>query len=58
MDYNYLFTDKGVTIFKRSDGFFTFKCILRGKLYFMNFVPEEVKLDRCLITKKHGLIVA
>jgi hypothetical protein len=49
MDYNYLFTDKGVTIFRRSDGSFAFKGILRGKLYLMDFIPEEVELDRWLI---------
>jgi hypothetical protein len=32
MGYNCLFIDKGVTIFKRSDGSFAFKCVLRGKL--------------------------
>jgi hypothetical protein len=46
MCYNYLFTDKGVTVFRRSDGFFAFKGVLRGKLYLMNFIPEEVELDR------------
>jgi hypothetical protein len=51
MGYNYLFTDKGVTVFKRSDGSFAFKGVLRVKLYLVDFIPEEVKLDRCLITK-------
>jgi hypothetical protein len=51
MDYNYLFTDKGVTVFRRSDGSFAFKCVLRGKLYLVDFIPEEVELDRCLIAK-------
>jgi hypothetical protein len=51
MSYNYLFTDKGVTIFRRSDGSFAFKGVLRGKLYLMNFIPEEVELDRCVIAK-------
>jgi hypothetical protein len=51
MSYNYLFIDKGVTIFSRSDGSFAFKGVLRGKLYLMNFIPKEVKFDRCLITK-------
>jgi hypothetical protein len=51
MGYNYLFTDKGVTVFRRSDGSFTFKSVLRGKLYLVNFTPDEVELDRCLITK-------
>jgi hypothetical protein len=49
--YNCLFTNKDVTIFRRSDGSFTFKGVLRGKLYLVNFIPEEVELDRCLITK-------
>jgi hypothetical protein len=51
MGYNYLFTDKGVTVFTRNDGSFIFKSVLRGKFYLMDFIPEEVKLDRCLITK-------
>jgi hypothetical protein len=51
MSYNCLFTNKGVTIFRRSDGSFAFKGVLRGKLYLVDFIPEEVELDRCLITK-------
>jgi hypothetical protein len=51
MSYNYLFIDKGVTVFRRSDGSFVFKGILRGKLYLVNFIPEEVELDRWLIVK-------
>jgi hypothetical protein len=49
--YNYLFTDKGVTVFRRSDGSFAFKSVLREKLYLMNFIPEEVELNRCIIAK-------
>jgi hypothetical protein len=49
--YNCLYTNKGVTVFRRSDASFAFKGVLRGKLYLMNFIPEEVKLDRCLIAK-------
>jgi hypothetical protein len=49
--YNCLFTDKGVTIFRRSHGSFAFKGVLRGKLYLVDFIPEEVELDRCLIAK-------
>jgi hypothetical protein len=49
--YNCLFTDKGVTIFRRSDGFFAFKGVLREKLYLVDFIPEQVELDRCLIAK-------
>jgi hypothetical protein len=51
MDYNYLFTDKGVTVFRRSDGSFAFKGVLRGKLYLVDFIPEKLELDRCLIVK-------
>jgi hypothetical protein len=51
MSYNYLFTNKDVTIFRRSDGSFAFKGILKGKLYLVDFIPEKVELDRCLITK-------
>jgi hypothetical protein len=49
--YNCLFTDKVVTVFRRSDGSFAFKGVLRGKLYLIDFIPEEVELDRCLIAK-------
>jgi hypothetical protein len=51
MGYNCLFIDKCVTVFRRSDGSFAFKCVLRVKLYLVDFIPEEVKLDRCLIAK-------
>jgi hypothetical protein len=49
--YNCLFTNKSVTVFRRSDGSFAFKGDLRGKLYLVDFIPEEVELDRCLIAK-------
>jgi hypothetical protein len=51
MGYNYLFIDKGVTVFRRSDGSFVLKGVLRGKLYLVNFISEEVELDRCIIIK-------
>jgi transposase InsO family protein len=51
MGYNFLFTNKGVTVFRRSDGSFAFKGVLRGKFYLVDFIPEEVELNRCLITK-------
>jgi hypothetical protein len=53
MGYNCLFTNKGVTVFRRSDDFFTFKGVLRGKLFLVNFITEEVKLDKCLIAKRN-----
>jgi hypothetical protein len=46
-----LFTDKGVTVFERSDGSFVFKGVLKGKLYLVDFISEEVELDRWLIAK-------
>jgi hypothetical protein len=49
--YNCLFIDMGATVFRRSDDSFTFKGVLRRKLYLMDFIPEKVELDRCLITK-------
>jgi hypothetical protein len=40
-----------VIIFRRSDGSFAFKGVLRGNLYLVDFISEEVELDRCLIAK-------
>jgi hypothetical protein len=51
MCYNCLFTDKGVTVFRRNNGSSAFKCVLRGKLYLVDFIPKQIELDRCLITK-------
>jgi hypothetical protein len=51
MDYNYLFTNKGAIIFKRSDGSYAFSGIFSGKLYFVDFIPEEMELDKCIIAK-------
>jgi hypothetical protein len=51
MGYNCLFTDKGVTVFRRSNDSFAFKVALRGKFYLVNFIPEEVELDRFIIAK-------
>jgi hypothetical protein len=51
MGYNYLFTNKGVTVFRRCDGSYAFSGILKGKLYLMYFNPEELELDKCLIAK-------
>jgi hypothetical protein len=51
MDYNCLFTDKGVAVFSRSDDSFTSKGALKGKFYIVDFISDEVELDRCIITK-------
>jgi hypothetical protein len=42
MDYNCLFTDKCVTVFRRCDGTYAFSGILKGKLYLVDFNPEEL----------------
>jgi hypothetical protein len=44
MSYNYLFTDKGVTVFRRSDDSFAFKGVLRGKIYLMDFILRKWNL--------------
>jgi hypothetical protein len=51
MGYNRLFINKGVTVFRRNDGSYTFSGILRGKLYLVDFIPKEMELDKCLIEK-------
>jgi hypothetical protein len=51
MCYNYLFTNKGVTVFRMSDGSYAFSGILKVKLYLVDFNPQELELDKCLITK-------
>jgi hypothetical protein len=51
MVYNCLFTNKGVTIFRRSDDLFAFKGVLRGKFYLVDFILEEVELNKWLIEK-------
>jgi hypothetical protein len=51
MCYNYLFTNKGMTVFRRSDGSYVFSGILKGNLYLVDFNPEELELDKCLIAK-------
>jgi hypothetical protein len=51
MDYNYLFIYKDVTVFRRNDGSYAFSGILKGKLYLVDFNPEELELNKCLIAK-------
>jgi hypothetical protein len=51
MGSNCLFTNKDVTVFQRCDGYFAFIGVLRGKLYLVDFIPEEVEIDMCLIAK-------
>jgi hypothetical protein len=51
MNYNYLFINKGVTIFRRSDNSFAFKCVLRRKFYLVDFSSDEMERETCLIAK-------
>jgi hypothetical protein len=49
MGYNCLFTDIGVTIFRRSDDSIAFKGVLEDQLCLVDF--NKAKLDTCLIAK-------
>jgi hypothetical protein len=51
MGYNCLFTDVGVTVFRRSDDSIAFKGVLDGQLYLVDFIDNNVELDTCLIAK-------
>jgi hypothetical protein len=49
MDYNCLYKDVGVTIFRRSDDSIAFKAVLDGQLYLVGFNDNKAELDTCLI---------
>ena len=49
MGYNCLFTDVGVTVFRRSDDSVAFKGVLEGQLYLVDF--DRAELDTYLIAK-------
>jgi hypothetical protein len=49
MGYNCLFTDIGVTVFRRSDDSVAFKGVLESQLYLVDF--NKAELDTCLIAK-------
>jgi hypothetical protein len=51
MGYNCLFTDVGVTVFRKSDNSVAFKKVLDGQLYLVDFNDNQAKLDICLIAK-------
>jgi hypothetical protein len=51
MGYNCLFTDIGVTIFRRSDDSIAFKGVLDGQLYLVDFNDNNAELGTCLIAK-------
>jgi hypothetical protein len=51
MGYNCLFTDIGFTVFRRSDDSISFKGVLDGQLYLVDFKDNQAELDTCLIAK-------
>jgi transposase InsO family protein len=51
MGYNCLFTNIGVTVFRRSDDSIAFKGVLDGQLYLVDFNDNKVELNICLIAK-------
>jgi transposase InsO family protein len=51
MGYNCLFTDVGVTVFRRSDDSVAFKGMLDGQLCLVHFNDNQAELDTCLIAK-------
>jgi hypothetical protein len=51
MGYNCLFTDIGVTVFRRSDDSVAFKGVIDGQLYLVDFNDNQAELDTCLIAK-------
>ena len=51
MDYNYLFIDKGVEVFRREDSSIVFMGHLKNKLYLVDFNKSKAKLENCLVEK-------
>jgi hypothetical protein len=45
ISYNCLFTDVGVTVFRKSDDSKAFKGVLDGQLYLVDFNNNKVELD-------------
>jgi hypothetical protein len=51
MDYNCLFTELGVTVFRRSNDSITFKGVLEDQLYLVDINENKAELNTCLIAK-------
>ena len=49
--YNCLFTNEGVTVFKREDSSIAFMGRLKGKLYLVDFTMDRVESKTCLVAK-------
>jgi hypothetical protein len=53
MGYNCLFTNVGMTVFRREDSFIAFTGRLKGKLYLVDFSKEKVEPKTCLVAKSN-----
>jgi hypothetical protein len=51
MGYNCLFTNEGVTVFRRGNDSIAFKGELKGRLYLVDFSSDKAQLDTCLLAK-------
>jgi hypothetical protein len=51
MDYNCLFTDKGVEVFRRKDSSIVFMGRLKKKLYLVDFGKSKTKIETYLVAK-------
>jgi hypothetical protein len=51
MDYNFVFTNIDVFVFRRSDGSLAFKGVLDSKLYLVYFPKENANPNACLNAK-------
>jgi hypothetical protein len=51
MGYNCLFTNVGMTVFRREDSSIAFMGRLKGNLYLVDFLKEKVKPKTCLVAK-------
>jgi hypothetical protein len=51
IDYNCLFTDKGVKVFRRKDSSIVFVGRLKNKLYLVDFNKNKAKLETYLVAK-------
>ena len=51
MGYNCLFTDEGVTVFRKGDNLLAFKGVRKEKLFLVDLTLEKTQLDACLMAK-------
>jgi hypothetical protein len=51
MGYSCLFTNEGVTVFRRGDDSVAFKDEIKGRLYLVDFSSDKAQLVTCLLAK-------